>query len=414
MYYDASTSGVVPSGKSLVLQSIDEKSDIVFKASFIILDNIKCAGTVTALFDLIVLGDIDCDRLDVKGRFICLGTCMINDMAVVQNEVWVNDISSGKITCHDRIFAREMDVDVVKAEGNILVGKTLAVSDSAESFQNIICGETAYGAGKLIANTIVTAEELDMDDGEEALKSPYVFTPHNTESSTNRELEQFVRKNDYEGFFNYLRSNKTVINEERLERSYNVFKSMNLIYPDGISKIKDVTQLLWLFEVANSDYFLIWPQVRIWINSLTDHFDKLIHGREINKKSFQTVTELNEGNVVLHSMYGKGIVTKIVDKGKYAKIEFEDGIEKEFPLPNSLKFFKLLQATNETNVEDNKKLLSCNLSNYDEWISALSILNDNKKNIGEDLYAVIYDLLLAEIGLKSKFINDRLQEKGWN
>lgn len=42
-----------------------------------------------------------------------------------------------------------------------------------------------------------------------------------------------------------------------------------------------------------------------------------------------------------------------------------------------------------------------------------TILNTNKTILGDELYDAIYDRLLSQIGLKSKFIHDRMREKGW-
>ena len=62
-------------------------------------------------------------------------------------------------------MAQSIDADIVQADGNIIIGKTLAVEEKAQTYQKVICGETAYGAGKIIASTILTSEPLDLDDG---------------------------------------------------------------------------------------------------------------------------------------------------------------------------------------------------------------------------------------------------------
>ncbi len=117
---------------------------------------------------------------------------------------------------------------------------------------------------------------------------------------------------------------------------------------------------------------------------------------------------------MLHSSFGKGIVTEIQDGGKYAQVEFEEVGIKLFPLPNSLKFLKILSEKQGISSGEIRNLIVCDISNYDEWLVALSILNTNKTVLGEDLYNAIYDLLLSQIGLKTKYIKDRLREKGWD
>ena len=415
MFYDASTKDVFYAGNSLLIYEVDEDSDVVFKASFTILEDLKCQGTVTALFDLVVLGNIECKKIDVKGRLVCLGNCEVEESVIVQNEMWVNDISATSIVCHDKINAQEIDSEVIKADGNIVVGKILAVEDTAETFQNIICGETAYGAGKLVANTIVTAEELDLDDGEEALESPFVFKPSNgAGNSLMGELDDYIKENDYLGYFKALNSIKEGSDASSLDRALKVFKVMNKAYPNGIADFRDVTLLLWLIEASKSDYFTAWPQIHNWLKTVIEHFDNLIHGREISQKQPQQANEINVGNVVLHSSFGKGIVTELQDGGKYAQVEFEEVGTKLFPLPNSIKFLKILSQKEGMSSSEIRNLIVCDISSYDDWLVALSVLNTNKVILGEDLYNAIYDLLLSQIGLKTKYIKDRLREKGWD
>ena len=416
MFYDDKTRDVFAAGKSLIIYDVDEDEDVVFKASFIVASDIRCSGSVTALFDLIVMGNIECERLDVKGRLICLGNCNVEDSVIVQNTIWVNDLRASKVICHDMINAQGLDADNVKADGNIIVGKTLAVEDRAETFQNIICGETAYGAGKLVANMIVTAEELDMDDGEEALENPFVFRPENSSSGIMTELNKYVEDNDYQGFFNALLLARGEIEEGKIKRALSVFSVMNSSYPESISDFKDVALILWLIDIINTDYYMVWPQVREWLSAIIEHFDNLIHGRETSEKKPRPANTIDEGYVVNHAKYGRGVVSEIAHEGNntYATVDFEEYGEKKFPIPDSLSFFRIVSERQGMSSSDIKNMLTCELEGYDEWLEALSILNSNKAMLGDDLYNAIYDMLLSKIGLKMKYIQDRLQEKGWN
>ena len=415
MYFDDKTKGVITKGITLIVPEVDEDEEVFFKASFLVAGDLKCTTKVTALFDLIVMGDIECRDIDVKGKLVCLGNCAVQNSIDVQNELWANDIRAAKVVCHDRIVAQGIDADRVKADGNIVVGKTLAIEDRAETFQKILCGETAFGAGKLVANTIVTAEPLDMDDGEEALENPFVFKPEGSSSTLFEDLQDFVSDNDYIGYFNALSAIENDDNREKFSRARRVFEAMNKAFPERISEFKDITLVLWLTEMIKSDYFLIWPQVSKWLNAMIDHFTNLINGRETTLMEPKPADTLSEGNVVSHIKYGRGIVTEIdVEKGgKYANIEFDEHGEKKFPIPNSLQFFKIISEKAGMSGAEIRSSIECNIQGYDEWIAALTILNTNKVILGEDLYNAIYDRLLSQIGLKTKFIHDRMREKGW-
>ena len=240
MIYDDKTSCTISSGEYILISTVDEPEDVVFKASFVVVNNIHVEGRVKALFDLIVLGDIECDDLDIKGKLICLGNCKVSRTIVVQDNIWANDIRATEIICHDDVFAQGIDVDLLKADGNILIGKTLAVESKAETIQKILCGETAYGAGKIIARMVMTAEELDLDEGETALETPYVYMPSHGTSQSFDELKEYVASNDYKGYIITLVAAYGTEKQALLSRALKVFCFLNEYYPNRISEIKDV------------------------------------------------------------------------------------------------------------------------------------------------------------------------------
>lgn len=413
MFYDERNDEVIAVRKVLILANVKEEEDIVFKASFIIANDISCDGTVTALFDLIVIGNIHCKKLDVKGTLICLGRCNVTEDLIVQNELWANEVWTSSLVCHERVVVQGMDADVIKVDGNIIVGKTLSIAERAETLQNIICGETAFGAGKLVARTIVTAEELDMDDGEESIESPYVFKPNSQGMPADDGLDEYISKNDYKGF---IVKTRTLAGEDEygaIDRASGVFEIMEECYPDHLADLNDVSLILWLIEMTNSPYFSKWPQISEWFSTVKEHFDAIIHGNADDNLS--TPSQLNKGYVVRHDRYGRGIVKNLVRENgnTYVTISFDEAGEKKFPMPQSLKFFKLISEEENGATNPATNMLECKISGYEEFLCALTIVYASKDLIGDDLCKIIYDMLLSYIGLKYKYIQDRFVEKGW-
>lgn len=414
-FYDDKTEGVIKSDNCLTINHIEEADNITFKASFIIIGDLICNGKITALFDLYVIGNIQSEDMDVKGRLVCLGSCNISHSLIVQNDIWANDIVADSVICHDRVVAQDVDVTEMKADGSIVVGKTLAVEKEAKSMQSVICGETAFGAGKLIANMILTVEPLDLDDGEDALENPFVFNLGNGTSGIVAEMEKFASERDYEGYFSVLLQNSDEEVRRKLRKYKMVFNTMAASYPDGLGEYRDVSLLLLLIEIARSDYFSLWPQIDEWIESVRMHFDNLIHGKTEADTKVRPATEMKKNYVVSHTKYGRGIVVELEVDGKHtcAIIQFDAQGEKKFPIPDSLKFFKIISEKPGEAIEEIKESITCNVDNYEEWLNALVVMNENKEIIGNDLYEVIYDKLFSKIGLKAKFVQDRLREKGW-
>ena len=416
IYFDESMQGVILADEYVLLREVDEDEDITFKASFVVITGIKCEGKVVALFDLIVLGDIECDNLEVKGRLICIGNCRVSDSLVVQNEIWANDITSTSIYCHDRLFAQGIDSSFIKTDGDIIIGKTLAIENKAETIQKVLCGETAYGAGKIIASTIITAEELDLDDGEEAIEHPFVYKPQSGTSKINKDLQRYVQNNDYKGYINVLKSVEGRNNLDLCSRSLKVFSTLNEYYPQRMSEFADVSILLWLIEMINSGYYSVWPQLNVWYKAIIERFNNLINGQGIPGTILNESNTLNEGYIVSHKKFGYGLVTSIVNEETscFAKIKFEEFGEKTFQLPESLKLFTLIsESEDKLSIDNVRDYLKCSIENYNEWLAAITTLNCHRDFFSNELFNIINDLLLAQIGLKTKYIRDRLKEKGW-
>ncbi len=405
--YDDKTKGVIKSGNRIIIPDINVTDDVTFKASYIVTGDLICSGKVSALFDLIVLGDFSAKEVDIKGRFVCAGQSSVDNEMIVQNDIWAESIRAMSIVCHDRIVTQEVDVTSLVADGNIIVAKTLAVEEIAKTYQNVICGETAYGAGKIVANTIVTVEPIDLDDGEESLESPYVFKTENgsgTNSELSKESAKYALNNDYGGFLDKLQLSPDPIMQSKFVKYKKILISVDQAYPSSVSEFRDAALLIGLMELVNSEYFRDWEMPKKWLEAVKKHFENMAQG----------------GYVVSHFKYGRGIVTEIkntVVKGKKsqsATVLFDNYGEKKFPLPNALSFFMVIEESATGSPEEVKASIQCNINSYSEWLSALTVINDNKEYLGKELYTIVYDLLLGKLGLKSRFVESRFKAKGWS
>lgn len=420
--YDDKAKDAIKAGNRLIFLNIDESDDIIFKASYIISGNLRCTGKISALFDLIVVGDVIAEEIDIKGRFVCMGRCDIARTIVVQNDIWAEDIQAKSVVCQDRIVAQSIDANTVIADGNIIIGKTLAIEEKAKTYQNIICGETAYGAGKIIASGILTAEPLDLDDGEEALEKPFQYAPKSSNRATtefSKESAKYSQNNDYSGYLSELMKVPNETLKARLGHYLKVLKAVDIAYPASIPEFKDAALLIWMIEISNSDYFEDWPKIKEWTEFILSHFKDMAEGKAFGVHEPKPASNLDKGYTVLHKQYGRGIVSAIVpisSAGKIfsmATVDFELHGEKKFPLPASLKFFSILSEYEAPSEDKVKSSIQCNIDGYSEWLSALQLIYIHKEYLGTSLYNTLYSLLLSKLGLKPKFVEDRFKEKGW-
>jgi hypothetical protein len=352
--YDDKTKGIVVSGERFILPICKECDDMTFKASYIVVSNIKCNGKITALFDLIVLGDVEAKEVDVKGRFICLGNCSVNGSIIVQNEIWANDLRATRIESHDRIVAQEIDGGTILSDGSIVVGKILAVEKLAKTEKNILCGETAYGAGKVAANTVITGEPLDLDDGEDAVESPNIYRPAVGEQSATEKVvaqtepidlitygeSEFAHSRNFAGYLDFL--NTTVFDvdsKSKFARWKKILSEAEYVKQSGISDYSDIAIIVWLAEIVWSDFFKNWEAIYEIFDVFESHFKDLL--------------------------------------------------------------------------ARDKSIIRCDISSYEQWLDALMILNRFGGLIDRTIYGFAFDLLVSNLGLKAKFVSERLNEKGW-
>ena len=411
--YDDKTPGIINSGNYSMISNVKSRTEAVFKASYIVASGIQVDGKITALFDLIVIGDVSAHDIDVKGKFVCIGNCNVQNSLTVQDKLFVKEIKAKSIEVHDDITAQEIDVDVLKADGNIIVGQTLATEELAYSEQNILCGETAYGAGRISAHAIITGEELDMDDGEEAIVEPNKIVFDNTDSPKNTSSKKYAVKNDFESYLGELSENSGTdeMQEYAFFRWLRILKKVADVKKQPSFECCDIGLLLGLTEIRFSEYFYNWSTIAEWQSEFLDKFNKMSNGEGINPAAKLDINNLSIGLRLVHSYYGVGTITDI-KKQEYTmvKVLFENKKEISFQMEIALKFFSRTDA--ETKEEIINKLC-IQPEEFEEWASYLKILRVYGHMFSPKLVDRTLELLCSKLGIKSKFILDRIQENGW-
>lgn len=428
MVLDKNTGGILHAKDYLVLPYIAPVSDLTIKASFLVASDVVCSGKITALFDLVVIGDLTAGELEVKGRLVCMGKCRVNGLMTVQNEIWAGELIAETIEAHDRIVAQEIDGTRISADGSIIVAKTMAVEETARSGRAILCGETAYGAGKVAANTVITGEPIDLDEGEEGLVPPQVYrlapkpAENGAESSGRGALSaDFAPNNDFEGYIDALVGRTDSDTDEiRLLHWRGVLcEAREIVSANRWTRYRNAGMLLWLTEIVHSPYFRDWNSIRGWYTLFLHLFTKLSHNESPEEAQPVPARALFPGDTVLHDKFGRGRVTKVSGfaGGEIAAIDFaEVGAKRVIMTEGTLRHFQIirrLNASGEERMSNYASSIQCEIKNYAEWIRALQILHLYGAGYDKELFDVIFELVSANLGLKAKFVSDRLFEKGW-
>jgi hypothetical protein len=412
--YDDKTSGIIKSGNYSMIGSVQSRTEAVFKASYIVASSIQVKGKITALFDLIVIGDVVAHDIDVKGRFVCFGNCEVENSIIVQDKLFVNGIRAKYIEAHDDITAQEIDVDVLKADGNVIVGQTLATEELAQSEQKILCGDTAYGAGRISAYAIITGEELDMDDGVEAVIDPNEISFDQGEE--NKKVingKKYAEKNDFVSYLEELFDNCDTddIKQYTFVRWMRTLKKVSETKKQPNFECYDIGLLLGLTEMYFSEHFNGWDIIAEWHRDFLDKFSKLANGESVSLENQLTLKNLYVGQRLLHKTNGAGKIVNLEKKEKtIATVLFDDGTKLSYQMEIALKFFAREDAPTPDEIISK---LYINPEEFEEWANYIQILEVYGHVLSPKIVDLAMDLLCAKIGVKSKFILDRIKENGW-
>ena len=424
--FDDKTEGIIKATdrkNCFIIHNLECQTDVVFKTSYIVAAGLQIPGKITAQFDLIVLGDVNAKEIEVKGEFICLGNCVVEDNIVVHDRLMGKLIKAKSIEVHDQIVAQEIDAETILADDNIIAAQTLAVESYASSGRNILCGETAYGAGKIAARAVLTVDEIDMDDGVEAVINPHAYESVPKEEPQTGEhiyeiAKQYEKKNDYEGFLATLNKGcdnafKTVL--LRWHKALRTADEMFKAGESGASSCRDIGLLLNLTEIINSEYFKGWDEIKTWQMLLLHHFNDTCGEPPEGTLIPMEIEDFTLGKHIVHKMYGQGeIIGERFSDGKVIKVKFDNGEIKEFK-PEIVKkapFFLKVTARSEKDADIIDRFY-IRPSSYEEWISFLKVLQAYGATYSAKLAECAYEMLYTKIGLKAKFIADRIKENGW-
>lgn len=429
--YDSKTAGAIKAGDQdncFVINNIKSKTEAVFKASYIVASSMRISGKITALFDLIVLGDVEAEDIDVKGKFICTGDCSVDNSIIVQDKMLVGRVSAPNIEVHDQIIAQEIDADTISVDGNIIVGQTLAIEKLAVSGQNILCGETAYGSGRISANSIITVEELDMDDGEDSVVKPNEIT-FNQEIKTDatNSGDKYALRNNYEAYLTELTNGNENAFQRMLYRWRRALKEAEELFSQKELDCFDLGLLLSLTEITRSSYFENWTTIKDWWEQLLIRFNLIADGEGLGTEKEISARDFVVGARLRHKKYGSGQVSSVkktknddpiarllrkTDDSAVVDVLFDDGKEISFKLDMAINFF-VLEKKSKYTPEELKEKLFIEPSEYGEWIAFLSTMETYGNLFGSNLSNIIKEMLYAKIGVKTKFISDRIKDNGW-
>ena len=126
-----------------------------------------------------------------------------------------------------------------------------------------------------------------------------------------------------------------------------------------------------------------------------------------------TLDNLFVNQKVRNTTYGTGVIKTLSKAGIVkATVAFDSGKTVEFIMDIAIKNFSLAED-DVLSPDEIFNMLFIKPQSYGEWLSYLNVLKTHGDKLNKNLYNLSMDLIYSSIGIKAKFIMDRLNENGW-
>jgi hypothetical protein len=394
--------------------------EITFTASYVVLSDLLCHGKIDAHFNLIVLGNLTAVELDVKGKFVCLGKCSVENKITVGGSIVAGEITAGEIEVQETITARELDVRRVKAKEQIVITKTLSVEELVQSVKGVLCGETIFSSGKIDAKILLTAEEPDLDGGIIVKGKPYIVgnsmtaTQNVSQPATTvqenpiKAIKTLIARGEYRAINDILQRLGSTTEAKRISSYLSILQKAQA---EVAAKKPKLISFLRLIEVVNDECFVGAANVE----RLLMQYENLIEPpKEEKKKQPFDISAVRAGQTVEHKTYGDGIITERVDNT--FTVRFQNGTEKKFILPAALPHIKINVPRSDVQKEPQAQSyehIELGISAYSDFIEAISLLRKYGGKLSAELFKFSFEAVYEKIGVKTHFLDREFTERGW-
>ena len=272
-------------------------ADSIFENSCVVANNI-CAKTIRANFDLVVIGDVEADRIDVAGKFVCTGNCNFEEMAI-QGSCTIDgnlNVESGFVG--DSLKAFEICAEDLEVKGSISC-TNLECNHEVICDKNVLILEGLMGTGTLYSKMTLCGEYsmIEAASGVFVADTLEMELPHNiapakalVEESAAIDIDEWKEKErrlSPNKFYDELC--KLADENEKYKAECSAYKKImlmdNIIIPPSIKTYVDMMDLFSKkFEIVSKTK--IYARVKVKFQSWT--YDDINHSKmsKISQKEF--------------------------------------------------------------------------------------------------------------------------------
>lgn len=155
------TSAQQIAGKNITY-AIQSDNRLVFNESYTIIGEKLRASSIYACYDLVVIGDVEAEDIDVRGNLTVMGNIKSQTLSCSKNITCNGTINSEKLFGNE-IIADNINCGILSCNGNVIARSVIDIQQSIETEKSVITGEGILGNGSFSARNAVAAEYFEFD-----------------------------------------------------------------------------------------------------------------------------------------------------------------------------------------------------------------------------------------------------------
>lgn len=159
LQFDTASSKI---GGENVLQAMKSDKKLMFNESYTVLGRELKAPALYACYDLVVIGDVVVDDIDVQGSLTVTCDIKAKTISCLKSITCTGNIEAEKILGNE-IIAESIKCQALSCSGNVIIRSVIDAQDSVVVDKSVMTGEGILGQGKFSAKNAVAAEFFEFD-----------------------------------------------------------------------------------------------------------------------------------------------------------------------------------------------------------------------------------------------------------
>ena len=146
-----------------VINAFVSVNPLIFNETYVVLGSKLSAPSIHANYNLIVIGDIYCDDIDVNGSLIVIGDAQFKSLVCNKDVVCTGKLSVVDGDIESNVFVKELKSNRLHCKGNVNIQTIVDIKNLLNIEGTLFASEGILGKGELLAKAAVAGDYIDFD-----------------------------------------------------------------------------------------------------------------------------------------------------------------------------------------------------------------------------------------------------------